>query len=206
MPQWIIFYRNLIAGNKLWIKKTAVWAVFWSIVGALTFMVRPESASDFIEAIQRIFKDILGGKELTLDFSSVWLIFRNNFEAALVVLFGGILLGLIPLASLGINFFILGYLLALFGTGNEQGLTIFLATVAPHGIVELPLFLLAAGFGLRLGWFWRLSILASNWQKFRICLRDNIRLVPLLAVGFFLAAMLEIFVSGRLAQYYAGQL
>jgi len=36
-------------------------------------------------------------------------------------------------------------------------------------------------------------------------MKDNLKLVPLLFVGFLLAAFLEIFVSGWLAEQYVGK-
>lgn len=197
----IEFYRRLVGKNKSWLKKTALLAVFWFGAGFATYFVSPESANWFLEFLERIFKDILGGRDLTIDFTSVFLIFKNNFQAALIGLFGGIIVGIIPFFSLAFNFFILGYLSGLL-TSREQGWLVFLITVMPHGIVEIPMFLLSAAFGLRLGFFWRLPGPESDWEKFKRCLQDNLKLVPLLFAGFLLAAILEIFVSGRLAEKY----
>lgn len=192
------FYWKLFADNNSWIKKAAWWAVFWFIAGILVYYIRPDTAPRFLEFVQRIFREILGEKELALDFSTVWLIFQNNFEASLIVLFGGIVLGLLPLFSLAVNFFIVGYMLALFaGQRSDESIMMFLLSVIPHGIVELPLFIIVASFGLRLGWFWKIPGQTSNFKKLIICLKDNLKLVPLLAVGFFIAALIEVFASGR---------
>lgn len=201
MQRVILFYRKLFAVNKSWLKKTALLAVFWFGAGFATYFVSPESASWFLDFLERIFKDILGGRDLAIDFTSVFLIFRNNFQAALIGLFGGMIVGIIPFFSLAFNFFILGYLSGLL-TGKAQGWLIFVITVVPHGIVEIPMFLLSAAFGLRLGFFWRIKEPISGWGKLKICLKDNLKLVPLLFLGFLLAAFLEIFVSGKLASSF----
>jgi len=195
-------YRKLLADNKYWFKKTAVWAVFWFAVGFAAFMAHPQGLGRFIEFLRKMFEEIFQGRDLAIDARSVMLIFKNNFQASIVVLFGGIIAGLIPLLSIAFNLFVLGYLFAFLVSVKAEGLLIFAMTVLPHGIVELPLFLLAASFGLRLGFFWKINAPVSDWEKFKLCLKDNLKLVPLLALGFLLAAYLEIFVSGRLAEKY----
>src|SRR3989344_1072322 len=158
-----------------------------------------------MEFLSRTFEEIFQGKELGIDTRSMLLIFRNNFQAAILGLFGGIIIGIIPLLSVAFNLFILGYLSDFLATAKTQGLLIFAVTILPHGVVEIPLFLLAASFGIRLGFFWRLKEPISDWEKLKKCMKDNLKLVPLLFVGFLLAAFLEIFVSGWLAEQYVGK-
>ncbi len=198
MSRLFRFYVDLIAANIPWIKRTAWWAVFWFAVGVIAFLLRPDTAPKFLQFLEKVFREILGDREPVLNLSTVLLIFKNNIEAALMVLFGGIVLGLVPLVSLALNFFITGYILALFSMRGSEGFGLFLGSVVAHGIVEIPLFILAAAFGLRLGYFWQIESEGSNWQKLLSCFKDNLKLVPALAVGFFLAALLEVFVSGRL--------
>ncbi len=168
------------------------------MAGALTFLFEPELLPKFQKFLDEVFREILEGRELALDFESVMLIFRNNMMAAILVLFGGIIFGLLPLASAAINFFILGFLFAVFAASSPQ---IFLLAVLPHGILEIPAFLVAAGFGFKLGMFWTkpdksLSVAGNLFAS----LKQNFKLLPLLAILFFLAAVLEIFVTGNLVE------
>ncbi|OGE76516.1 MAG: hypothetical protein A3C85_03770 [Candidatus Doudnabacteria bacterium RIFCSPHIGHO2_02_FULL_48_21] len=197
------FYLNLFKENKYWIKKTAFLGGFSLIAGVLVFSLQPESAPRFMQFLRRIFADILEGKEIAIDMATAMAIFKNNVQAGIIGLFGGIALGIIPVLSVIVNFFIIGYLFAFFSQQRAEGLLVFFVSVVPHAIVEIPLFLITAAFGLRLGWFWKINRELSNWEKLKLCLKDNLKLVPLLVVGFFLAALAEIFVSGRLAERYA---
>jgi stage II sporulation protein M len=79
-------------------------------------------------------------------------IFVNNLLATLSMIAMGTFFGIIPLSSMLINGMMLGVVLmeAAERTGQHP-LTIFAATVLPHGILELPAMFLAAAFGIRLG-------------------------------------------------------
>ena len=71
------------------------------------------------------------------------LFLNNSFTCFLDIILGP-LIGIFPLFSVFINGGLLGWF------AKEQGLIIFLAIV-PHGMFEIPAFLLSASIGLRLG-------------------------------------------------------
>ena len=112
-------------------------------------------------------------------------IFLNNSIKSILVLFSGILFGFIPLVFLAINGMVIGFLLNLVGSnGGDLGELIFKGLL-PHGIIEIPVILIACAYGLALGglvfrslspgvsrqsgmklrWreFWRKSGTASLW-------------------------------------------
>jgi stage II sporulation protein M len=79
----------------------------------------------------------------------VLLIFINNAIKALGLVFSGILLGLPPLLFVGLNGFILGGL----GSALESvnGWRYVMASFVPHGVIEIPVILLATALGLTVG-------------------------------------------------------
>jgi stage II sporulation protein M len=82
----------------------------------------------------------------------LWLfmiIFLNNASIAIMVIFLGLIFGLLPLFMLVSNGMILGYALSLNTTGST-GLLV-LKGILPHGIFEISAILIACAYGLKLG-------------------------------------------------------
>ncbi|OAS23263.1 stage II sporulation protein M [Paenibacillus oryzisoli] len=94
------------------------------------------------------------------DNPQVWLfifIFLNNAIKSVLIVFCGILLGVLPLFMLIANGMILGYVLSL--QTHESTLSIVLKGILPHGIIEIPVILLACAYGLKLGMLvWKMAI------------------------------------------------
>lgn len=91
---------------------------------------------------------------------ALWLaIAAKNTMAVAITIFGGrISLGLIPLAVVGFNGFLIGAVAAMV-TNPPAGLGVppqspfqFLAAILPHGVIELPVIWLAAAFGISTGY------------------------------------------------------
>lgn len=76
-------------------------------------------------------------------------IFLNNAIKSVAIIFVGLLLGVPPLFMLVANGMILGYVLSL--QTHESTLSIVLKGILPHGIIEIPVILLACAYGLKLG-------------------------------------------------------
>lgn len=120
-------------------------------VGSIVFGYmgfQSEIFSEPLEWIQELSENI---KDSTQEYPS-WLIFLaffaviflNNAFACFLDIILGPLIGIFPMFSAFINGGLLGWF------AQEEGLMVFLAIV-PHGIFELPAFLLSAAIGLRLG-------------------------------------------------------
>ncbi|GGA04771.1 hypothetical protein GCM10008018_58430 [Paenibacillus marchantiophytorum] len=76
-------------------------------------------------------------------------IFLNNAIKSVIVVFLGLFVGVLPLFMLVANGMILGYVLSL--QTNESTLSIVLKGILPHGIIEIPVILLACAYGIKLG-------------------------------------------------------
>ncbi|HOK35089.1 MAG TPA: stage II sporulation protein M [Candidatus Pacearchaeota archaeon] len=124
-------------------------------------------------------------------------IFLNNAFAALVVILSGLLFGIFPLLSLFSNGEILG-ILAFLSKGNLS-LSTFLSGILPHGVIEIPIIVLAGASGIKIG---KLAIEKIFFKK-KIEIKKEIStslkfFVKILLPFLFLAAMIEIFITPKL--------
>jgi stage II sporulation protein M len=120
-------------------------------------------------------------------------IFINNAIKALAIIFLGILLGLPSILFIGLNAFILGGL----GSALESinGWRYALASFVAHGVIEIPVILLATALSLTIGvesarWLARRESRVKSW------LSDGLRVyVRLILPGLAIAAVIEVFVT-----------
>jgi len=119
-------------------------------------------------------------------------IFVNNLGTCLLLFLGGASLGIVTLIVLTVNGLLIGAVAEL--VRQQQGLLFIAAALAPHGIFEIPSFLIAGGLGFLLGqeliaeWHGRGDAAAGALPLARLFLRV---VVPLLAV----AAIVEAFIT-----------
>ncbi|NEW09623.1 stage II sporulation protein M [Paenibacillus sp. SYP-B3998] len=86
------------------------------------------------------------------DHPQLWfflVIFLNNALKSVLIVFLGLMFGILPLFMLVANGMILGYVLSM--QTHESTLSIVLKGILPHGIIEIPVILLACAYGLKLG-------------------------------------------------------
>ncbi len=120
-------------------------------------------------------------------------IFLNNAVKCFFAIVLGVGLGIIPILFVGGNGLILG--LVAIETFNEKGLNFVLAALLPHGIIEIPMILISAGLGLRLG-VYMYNFIRGEKIDMRYELVKSLQIftriiMPLL----FLAATIETFVT-----------
>lgn len=79
-------------------------------------------------------------------------IFVNNVTASLIMVVSGLFFGVFPLIALTSNGVLLGVVLGIASSqAGVNPLVLFVTTILPHGILELPAILIASAFGIRLG-------------------------------------------------------
>ncbi len=124
------------------------------------------------------------------------MIFLNNGIKTLAIIFLGILLGIPPLLFIGLNGFIVGSV----GSALESamGWKYVMASVVPHGVIEVPMLLLATALGLTVGmesFKWLIRRESRVKLQLSDCLKVYLRwILPGLAV----AAIIEAFVTNLL--------
>jgi stage II sporulation protein M len=125
-------------------------------------------------------------------------IFINNAIKALAIILLGILLGLPPILFIGLNAFILGGL----GSALESisGWRYALASFVAHGVIEIPVILLAAALSLTIGvesarWLVRRESRVKSW------LSDGLKVyVRWILPGLAIAAVIEVFATPLLVR------
>jgi stage II sporulation protein M len=124
-------------------------------------------------------------------------IILNNLLASAMAILLGLFFGLIPLYYLVSNGLLVGYLAA--NRGEGETIFFFLKGVLPHGIIEIPAFILACAVGLRLGSLILQSIggLFSLERrervqiKFRAFVKQLVPMVILIMAMMLIAAIIE---------------
>ncbi|MCE0741018.1 stage II sporulation protein M [Bacillus sp. G16] len=109
-------------------------------------------------------------------------IFLNNIKVAtLLVFLGPLTLSLGTIAVLIINGLILGNAI-----GNIKDNLNLLLLVIPHGIIEVPVLLLAASVGMKL---------TLDLLLLKINLKFTFKYIAIIFLGLIIAAMLETFIT-----------
>jgi stage II sporulation protein M len=166
------------------------------LLGVIVSMQNPDISLKFLTTLKESFGWIINLSPLERMFA----IFINNAQTSLFALVLGVLFGIVPLLVVAMNGLIVGMASEIFA--GQKGIPFLLAAILPHGIIELPLILISAAIGLRLGHVMYLYIKGERTnlkQEFR----DGVlfyftRIAPLLLV----AAMIESFVTPIIASQF----
>lgn len=118
-------------------------------------------------------------------------IFLNNLQACALLFLGGASLGIFTMVIISVNGLLIGGVVA-FGI-QERGLKYILAALLPHGLLELPAFILSGALGVALARAVWLELgesgdasFAMRWL-FRVFIS---RVIPLLAIAAFIESFI----------------
>lgn len=166
------------------------------LLGVIVSIQNPDISLKFLTTFKESFGWIMNLSPLERMFE----IFMNNARNSLLALVLGVLFGIVPLLVVAVNGLIIGMVSEIFA--GQKGIAFLLAAILPHGIIELPLILISASIGLRLGYVMYLYVKGERTnlkQEFR----DGVlfyftRIAPLL----FVAALIETFVTPVIASKF----
>ncbi len=183
--------RNHIVFIALWFAASIAYGFIWA-------KLNPQAA--FNEVAQ-----IAYGSGFILNFNLFLVfvvIFLNNSVKAFLSLVLGFFFGLAPLYFIFINGEIIGTFVFVFS--QKIGIFKVILSLAPHGIFEIPAFILAAGYGLWLGMkFYHLLLYR---EPFREHLYFAMKKFVLIMIPLFLvAALVETYVTSYIVQLFAGR-
>ena len=160
-----------------------------------TIVVGTLIGQNLVEGLLSELGAVLGPLASTgnLSFLLLLIIFINNAVKALGLIFLGILLGLPPVLFIGLNGFILGGL----GSALEavNGWRYVMASFIPHGVIEIPVVLLATALGFTVG------MESARWlvrkeSRLRLRLSDGLKVyLRWILPGLAIAASIEAFVT-----------
>lgn len=138
----------------------------------------------------------------TNPFIGALLIFMNNFFSMAQMLLLGVLAGIMPLLTLGINGALVGVLLSLSAREGIPLLPMIFCGILPHGVFELYAFFLCGALGLKFGYHCIASPLPgkTRMQSFRYIWKEVISVLPLIVVLLVVAAFIEIYLTPLLLE------
>ena len=116
------------------------------LIGAIFAVTMPDETTKIVSLISSQMGDIQSDSA----FSQMISLFVHNGVICLVMVLLGLALGLVPILIAFDNGLVIG-LIGTFAAGNK-GLLFTLAAILPHGVIELPMMMLSAAIGLRLGY------------------------------------------------------
>lgn len=133
-----------------------------------------------------------------------WVILRNNVTVSLSFIVTGVALSVFPVMMVMVNGMAIGYLFAQWGMMSQVPVwAIIVYGILPHGIFEIPAFILAGAMGIKLGYMWLRPIPGkSRWNSFLHAGKETLGVLPLILVSLVLAALIEGFVTPMLLQWY----
>jgi stage II sporulation protein M len=205
-------YLFRIAG-AFWSSLRRVRRQFW--LGCLLF-----AAGAWLGAVNDGFHSMLGGQmnqvrdlartlqesaNPTLSF--FLFIFFNNAVKALIVMASGVILGAVPVFFLVMNGMVLGYLWTIEAAdaGTQATLLHFMKGILPHGIIEIPVVILAAAYGMKLGgYFYRwigLSWTGGESGRLQAELKPFVRSLIPAGLGIVLLLMIAAVIESTLTRW-----
>jgi stage II sporulation protein M len=193
----LIFFTNFYVQYKKWIKLVLGLFSVSIIAGAVLAFYYPDLMQHIFDAFAERF-----GDSPALDTNLAKEIFIQNLTASLIAWLGGLILGIAPFLMVALNGLILGYVVCFVAMSSErvwEGIVFLLLGLLPHGILEIPAFLTAAVLGLSLGLNWLSS--ESSGQRLevlKVSFIGSIKYFSLVVVFLAAAALIEVFVSGKL--------
>jgi stage II sporulation protein M len=200
----VLFFpvRQVLRDNRSWLIMAAAIFFVCVVVFYHTSSTFPEEAGQVVDSQ---LEEMLAFFELFIESNpmiSSLLIFMNNFLSMAQMLLLGVIAGISPLFTLGLNGAIVGILLAI-TTG--EGLPLFQVIVfgiLPHGVFELFAFFLCGAMGLKFGYHCVASPLPgkNRMESFRYIWKEVISVMPLIVILLLAAAFIEMLVTPRLIE------
>lgn len=200
----VLFFpvRQVLNDNRNWFIMAAAIFLICAVAFYFTTSTFPDETGLVADSQ---LEDMLAFFELFMESNpliSSLLIFMNNFLSMAQMLLLGVVAGISPLFTLGLNGAMVGILLAL--TAGE-GLPLFQVIafgIMPHGIFELFAFFLCGAMGLKFGYHCVASPLPgkTRMQSYRYIWKEVISVMPLIVILLLAAAFIEMLVTPRLLE------
>jgi stage II sporulation protein M len=174
---------------------------FWNAAGVVIFFFalslgagilltarNPEIGAEFLQ----LFKDAIMGE--IIDNEPLLLaakLFLNNLQACILLFLGGATFGILTIFIIGTNGLVIGAIVEL--VREQQSLTYVLAAIVPHGIFEIPAFIISATLGVLLArslWSELYGKADAAGQALRLARIFLTVVIPLVAIAAFTEAFI----------------
>jgi len=157
--------------------------------------------NSFLDIVQQL-GDLLGPLGTINPFVLFLIIFFNNAIKTAGIIALGILIGLPPVLFVTVNGFVIGTVMS--WIKSVEGLEYMIAIIAPHGVIEIPMLLLATALSFMVGWE-SLNWIRRRESSVKSQLVANLKLyLKIVLPGLAVAAAIEVSVTPWLANLVSG--
>jgi Uncharacterized membrane protein len=122
-------------------------------VGWVVTMQNPSFGEDLMKTFEKEVADQIKGKDSPEIFVKL---FFNNLEACLLLFLGGASFGILTIFIMSLNGILIGAIMEI--VSKDHPLIFVAAAILPHGIFEIPAFILSGALGIMLA-----QSLISEW-------------------------------------------
>jgi stage II sporulation protein M len=167
------------------------------IVGWIGSAHDPEIGNELLQMFQR---EIAGQITISDPVNMCINIFANNLDACILLFLGGASFGILTIAILSLNGIVIGAVTEIISKGHPA--IFIVAAILPHGIFEIPAFIIASALGFLMGqsliaeWY---GAADSAFEAARLARLFLLFVIPLIAV----AAVVEAFITPVIIQIVA---
>ncbi|MDK8194568.1 stage II sporulation protein M [Paenibacillus sp. UMB7766-LJ446] len=135
------------------IRGALIWSIVLFVIGIGTGWVSTGPLEDIllnqIGGLREISEKLEQGSNVQWNF--FLFIFFNNAIKSVLVIYAGIFFGILPVVFLLINGMVIGFLVHTTMNYGASFFDIVVKGLLPHGIIEIPVIIIACAFGLRFG-------------------------------------------------------
>jgi stage II sporulation protein M len=187
--------KNYLYSLRFYILFSLLIFLFAIVLGWTGAKVAPEESKEILEEMEKLLGPIV-------EISSFWqflCVFLNNALTAFSAILFGVAFGIFPLLCVFTNGEILGILAFL--SHETLSIPMFLTGILPHGIIEIPVLILAGAAGIKIGKI----VIDRIFSKKKVEIKKELSsalglflkiLLPLLLI----AAAIEIFITPEFFQ------
>ncbi|MBE9917327.1 stage II sporulation protein M [Paenibacillus donghaensis] len=192
-----MFYPSTFLRDLGSIRKTLAFVTFLFILGITVGWYSTGALSELINQQMNGIREI--SNQLSLSSHPKWsffvFIFFNNSIKAVLMIFLGLFIGVLPVLFLLVNGMVVGLLVHTSINHGESLFDLVVKGLLPHGIIEIPAIIIASAFGIQMGLLVLSSFggsgkgeLRARWREaFRKAVTASVWIVILL----FVAAIIE---------------
>ncbi|WP_433944220.1 stage II sporulation protein M [Paenibacillus sp. SN-8-1] len=141
-------------GAHLKNSQTYLWiALLLFVVGFGLGMINAEFIQHIVVGQLQGLQEVSGklAQSASPELSFFVFIFFNNAIKGVLMIYLGILAGVIPVFFLLVNGMVLGYLIEVQSAHGNSIMDLVLKGLLPHGIIEIPAIIIASAFGIKFG-------------------------------------------------------
>jgi stage II sporulation protein M len=135
------------------IKKTLLFAVLLFAAGVAAGWISTGAMAELVNQQLSGLREVSGKLQNSEhpQWSFFGFIFLNNSIKGVLIIYLGLLAGILPVMFLLVNGMVIGYLVHSLSAQGESLADLIIRGLLPHGIIEIPAIIIACAYGIRMG-------------------------------------------------------